>query len=605
MPRIKDSFISELLERVDIVDVISSRISLKKSGSSYMACCPFHQEKSASFSVNQQKQYFNCFGCHEAGNAYKFIMKYDNVSFIEAVEEVAKIAGISVEYDTSYRDDHDESSVDIYQITASVAGFYHQEYCKHPEAKNYLAQRGISAETVEKYQIGFAPNTWDFIYRMVGIGAGNEDPKFSAERVNKMLGIGLLSKSDNGKVFDMFRNRLIIPIRDKRGRVIGFGGRVLDNSKPKYINSRESNVYKKGYELFNLDFVRKIKREDLDCIIITEGYMDVIALDQHGIHNAVASLGTATTEHQIDLLFKQTDRVVFCYDGDSAGRHAAWHVLGVVLPVLRDDKVLNFCFLPPEHDPDSLVRERGAKGFMEYMNQSLSLKDYIISEIKSSYNLARDDEKVKAVDMFCSLVVKITDAPINRQNLINAMAVVVGWTEEQMKHCVEQKALETASQNLQYPNESGEHLSSSEKIELTALRGIVARIIQNPYLVAQIPEKEKFTYLLSKYADDKAGIILDLLQKIADKPDITTGGLLEKYRSTVYEKIMNILVSYQLDDEYENVKIMSLLTFIRRYFKEIVEEKITWLAYESQKRKLTNEEMALSSYLERNIRNLK
>ena len=596
MPRIKESFINELLERVDIVDVISSRIKLKKTGSGYMACCPFHSEKTPSFSVSSQKQFFNCFGCHEAGNAYRFIMKYDNVNFTEAVEEVAKIAGISVEYDENSKY-NPEKTLDTFELTKAAAGFYHQELFKHPEARQYLQNRGITQETIEKYQIGFAPNNWDFIFKSLCA-----DSRQNPDKVSKLLDIGLIKENESGRYYDMFRNRVIIPIRDKKGNVIAFGGRVLDNSKPKYINSKESEIYKKGYELFNLDYVRKLPKEELNCIIITEGYMDVIALDQYGVHNAVASLGTATTPMQLSLLFKQTDKIVFCYDGDDAGRHAAWRAFGLTLSAVRDDKVLSFCFLPKEHDPDSLVRAQGAAGFRKYLENSLFFKDYLMSELSHRYDLGSDEGQIKAVDEFCSLVKRITDAPIMLQSLIVAMAKLVGWEERRIEICLQNKQTDVHESE---PQERSQIQNQNSQIEITALRGLVARIIQNPYLVNQIPEQDRLNRLLSDYADQKAAIVLDLLEKIRAKPDITTGALLEQYRGSVYERIMNLLAAVKLDDSLENVKISSMLIFIKMYLSEAVEAKISWLRRESSRRNLTNEEMALSTLLERKLRNIK
>ncbi|WP_405366174.1 DNA primase [Ruminobacter sp.] len=596
MPRIKESFINELLNRVDIVDVISSRIKLKKTGSGYMACCPFHSEKTPSFSVSQQKQFFNCFGCHEAGNAYHFIMKYDNVSFAEAVETVAGIAGVSVEYDEHAKYNH-EKSLGIYELTKAAAGFYHQELFKHPEARSYLQNRGITQETIEKYQIGFAPNSWDFIYKALCT-----DNHGDTDRTSRLLDIGLIKVNETGRHYDMFRNRVIIPIRDKKGNVIAFGGRVLDNSKPKYINSKESEIYKKGYELFNLDYVRKLPREELDCIIITEGYMDVIALDQYGVHNAVASLGTATTPMQLELLFKQTDRIVFCYDGDDAGRHAAWRAFGLTLSAVRDDKTLSFCFLPKEHDPDSLVREQGAEGFRKYLEHSLYFKDYLLSELSRRFDLGTDEGQIKAVDEFCGLVNQITDAPVMVQSLIVAMAKLVGWEEIRIEMCLQNK--KSADHNRE-PQVQKTGATGAAQLELTPIRGLVARIIQNPYLVNCIPEQERLNKLLNEYADEKAKIVLDVLSKINAKPDITTGALLEQYRGTVYERIMNLLAAVQMDDSLENVKISSMLSFIKIYLSEAVEAKIAWLRREATRRNLTDEELALSTLLEQKLRNLK
>ncbi len=597
MPRIKQSFIDDLLQRLDIVDVIGTRVTLKKSGTNYTACCPFHSEKTPSFSVNRQKQFFYCFGCHAGGNAISFLEKFDNLEFVEAVEELARMAGVEIEYEEGGSGPR-VNFADYHELNEAVARFYHQELFRSREALAYLRSRGISDESIERYQIGYAPPGGNFVaekLKLTGSDAAARDMRA------KLLEEGVVKES-YGRIHDMFMNRVIIPIRDSRGRVIGFGGRVLDDSKPKYINSRESVVFKKGSELFNLDLVRKLKPEERAFVVITEGYMDVISLDQHGVRNAVASLGTSTTEKQLDILFKNTDRIVFCYDGDAAGRHAAWRALGLTLASLRDDKELYFCFLPQEHDPDSLVRERGADGFNECVRGALPFTAYLIRELRERHGTESAEGRVRAVGEFCDLVLQIRDAPVLVQSLIVEMARAVGWDERRVEAALEDRRQRAGSAG--GSGGRGQREKGGDRIELSALRGLVARLIQNPYLASQIPERERLGALLNRYADDKAAIVLDLLEKIGEGKDVTTGILVEKYRGTMYEKIMNLLAAVELDDSLESVKVYSLLSFVKLYLREAVEAKIAWLHREAGERTLTREELALSTYLEKKIRNL-
>lgn len=596
MKYIKDGFIDRLLERVDIVDVISSRIPLKRSGNSYMACCPFHSEKSPSFSVNQSKQYFNCFGCHTAGSAIKFIQEYDHVSFVEAVEEVAKIGGIQVEYSNKFDAQKENEKITYEDLLETTTRFYEQELLKSKTAKDYLFNRGISQETIAKYHIGYAPDDFNFIKGKVGLN--------DTSRLNQLVELGVLSRNDRGTVFDTFRNRIIIPIRNKKGKTMAFGGRVLDNSKPKYINSKESVIYKKGNELFNLDFIRKLPRDELDCIMITEGYMDVIALDQFGVHNAVASLGTATTPVQLDLLFKQSDHIIFSYDGDSAGRKAAWHALDTALPVIKDNKQLSFCFLPPEHDPDSLVREQGASGIRNYLAKSISISEYIVEVLSSKYRVDAEGDKINCLDEALSLIVRIENAPIVQQSILQAVANLVEWPIDRVEGLLNIKKL-NETKPVVNADQNRENIDNL-KIKMTDMRQLVALLLRNPYLYDYVPQPHDFIELLKNYSDAKTEVLEDLFQKISQKPDIKTGSLLGTYTQTSLERVMNALVSMEAGHDSENieVKIKDLLVLIKHLLVDAIGTRILYLKEKSRKEKLTNEEIAETTILERKIRDM-
>jgi len=354
--RIPQSFIDEVLNRTDIVEVIDTRVPLKKAGREFKACCPFHTEKTPSFTVSQVKQFYHCFGCGEHGTAITFLMDYEHMEFVEAIEELARRAGLEVPRETGTTHSQTPSTLLHYALLERVADYYQEQLRTHPQAGRaveYLKQRGLTGEVAARFNIGFAPPGWENI-------AAALDADGTIHK--QLLELGLTIERDTGgSAYDRFRDRIQFPIRDRRGRTIGFGGRVLDDSTPKYLNSPESPVFHKGQELYGLFEARKAVRK-LERILVVEGYMDVVALAQFGINYAVATLGTATTHEHLERLFRTVPEVVFCFDGDRAGREAAWRALENTLPVLRDGREARFLFLPDEEDPGhSLLLQKSIK----------------------------------------------------------------------------------------------------------------------------------------------------------------------------------------------------------------------------------------------------
>ncbi|MDN6856767.1 DNA primase [Pseudomonas sp. CAN2814] len=375
---IPQSFIDDLLNRTDILDVVGSRIQLKKTGKNYSACCPFHKEKTPSFTVSPDKQFYYCFGCGAGGNALGFVMDHDQLDFVQAVEDLAKRAGMDIPREEGRRGHKPRQPVDspLYPLLTGAAEFYRQALKSHPARKaavEYLKGRGLTGEIARDFGLGFAPPGWDNLLK--NLGGDNLQLK-------AMLDAGLLVENpDSGKRYDRFRDRVIFPIRDSRGRVIAFGGRVLGDDKPKYLNSPETPVFHKGQELYGLYEARKNNR-DLDEIMVVEGYMDVIALAQQGIRNAVATLGTATSEEHIKRLFRIVPNILFCFDGDQAGRNAAWRALESALSNLQDGRKVRFLFLPEGEDPDSLVRAEGPDAFRARLaHQAQPLADYFFQQL--------------------------------------------------------------------------------------------------------------------------------------------------------------------------------------------------------------------------------
>ncbi|VXC93605.1 DNA primase [Pseudomonas sp. 8Z] len=401
---IPQSFIDDLLNRTDIVDVVSSRIQLKKTGKNYSACCPFHKEKTPSFTVSPDKQFYYCFGCGAGGNALGFVMDHDQLEFPQAIEELAKRAGMDVPREESGRGHKPRQPVDspLYPLLEAAAEQYRQALKSHPQRKyavDYLKGRGLTGEIARDFGLGFAPPGWDNLLKQMGGDTLQQ---------KAMIDAGLLiENADTGKRYDRFRDRIMFPIRDSRGRVIAFGGRVLGDDKPKYLNSPETPVFHKGQELYGLYEARKHNR-DLDEIMVVEGYMDVIALAQQGLRNAVATLGTATSEEHLKRLFRIVPSVLFCFDGDAAGRNAAWRALESTLPSLQDGRRARFLFLPDGEDPDTLVRAEGTDAFRARINQHAQpLADYFFQQLCEEADPRSLEGKAHLVTLAAPLIDKI------------------------------------------------------------------------------------------------------------------------------------------------------------------------------------------------------
>ena len=388
---IPQTFIDDLLVRTDIIDIISECVPLKKAGRNHQACCPFHKEKTPSFTANHEKQFYYCFGCGAAGNAISFMMNYHHINFPEAVEMLAQKLGIDVpRTQDSNAKARSEKLNPLFSLSKQAAEFYQQQYLSHSEnidAKNYLTQRGLNADTIARFNIGYAPSGWNNLLNQLSEHTDN----------NTLLEeSGLLIRHETrNNLYDRFRKRIIFPIRDLRGRVIGFGGRSLGDDKPKYLNSPETPIFHKGRELYGL-YEAKQAHHTLERVIVVEGYMDVVALAQHGINNAVATLGTATTSDHIQKLFRHTNEIVFCFDGDAAGKKAAWRALETAIPSMEDGRRARFLFLPEGEDPDSLIFKQGANYFQtQIQQQSETLDEYLSNHLSSSISMHTLDGKAQ------------------------------------------------------------------------------------------------------------------------------------------------------------------------------------------------------------------
>ena len=534
---IPQHFIDDLLTRVDIVDIVDSSVPLKKAGRDFKACCPFHDEKSASFTVSQNKQFYHCFGCGAHGTAISFLMDYNGLDFIEAVEEMASRAGVEVpreESDFSKTKDNTE----LYELMELVVQHFCRQLRESPEAHravDYLKDRGLSGELAKEFELGFAPPGWDNLLNTLGT---------SEAAKQRLSQIGMTLEKDNGGYYDRFRDRIIFPIRDQRGRAIGFGGRVFDDSLPKYLNSPETPIFHKGRELYGL-FQARHQLKDMQRIYIVEGYMDVLALAQYGIRNVVASLGTAVTENHLERLYRICPQIIFCFDGDSAGQKAAWRAMEIALPLLKEGRQIHFMFMPEGDDPDTYVQKHGREKF-EDANHYVPLSNYLINKFKQETNLASHEGMGQLVEGMIPLVAKLP-AGAFRELLVKDIARLADMNIESLKKLIDQKqapAKKTLAQHTvstsQYKKESKSHVTDAVRL-----------LLQNPDLGLAIGPNA-----LNNIETQGVDFLKELLTLIHQQPDISCAGILEHWRNSKYvERLSKLSIEDSLLTEPEAIKV--------------------------------------------------
>ena len=496
---IPQSFINDLIDRADIVDVVGSRVVLKKSGKNYSGLCPFHDEKSPSFSVSPDKQFFHCFGCQESGSALTFLMKYERMEFVEAVETLAKDLGLTVPREKSNRN-YIEVDQRIYQALEKAERVYKQRLREMPAAVDYLKGRGLTGVTARDFGIGYAPQGWHSLSEVLL----NED--VSAE---VMLKAGLTIKNDSGRVYDRFRHRIMFPIRDVRGRVIGFGGRKLgDEEGPKYLNSPETPVFAKNQELYGLYEARKALRS-IDRLMVVEGYMDVVALAQRGFRNAVATLGTATGEAHYQKLYRYTDEVVCCFDGDKAGRAAAWRALESALPVLNEHRQLKFVFLPDGEDPDSMVRDQGAEAFSEFLQNATPGLEYLFSKLGEGLDLQSLDGRARFMGLANPLVEKIPAGIL--QELVRKRVQEIGGIETGTIRA------EGGKSKLRVTKRDDGRFGS------VLAQRLIGMLLKAPYLWSELDKSTQAEFLAHR---KELGVLGRLVSLLHAQPDLDTNEIL-------------------------------------------------------------------------------
>ena len=433
MGLIPQTFIDELIARADIVEVIGLRVPLKKAGREYRACCPFHNEKTPSFWVSPDKQFYHCFGCGAHGTVLKFLMEHDRMAFPEAVEELAQRLGLEVPHEAGSGPSNTKRVEEpLYELMGRVAGFFAETLARDARAQAYVEHRGLERATLEQFGIGYAPNSWNEVLRRFGTG--------EAER-RALFELGLIIERDRGQIrdgdrhYDRFRDRIMFPIRDVRGRVIAFGGRILDQGEPKYLNSPETALFHKGRELYGLYETRR-SRSNLKRLLIVEGYMDAVRLHQSGITYAVATLGTATTPEHFKRIFRLVSEVVFAFDGDRAGRAAAWRALQHALPEAREGREIRFLFLPEGHDPDSLVGEEGREAFEKRLDSTLPLSEYLISELRGQADLSHADGRARFAELARPLLTRLVEG-VYRELVLKRIAEALGIARERLEELMD------------------------------------------------------------------------------------------------------------------------------------------------------------------------
>jgi len=520
--RIPQHFIDELIARTDIIEVIGSRVPLKRAGREYKACCPFHDEKSPSFTVSPDKQFYHCFGCGAHGTALGFVMEYDHASFVEAVEDLAARAGLEVPREggaAAPQQPHDE----LYVALERAALFFRQSLSGEAKAREYLAKRGLDHEIVQRFGIGFAPARWDALLDRCGT---TEDERQVLLRAG--LVIERQPDADRGHgagYYDRFRDRVMFPIRDTRGRTIGFGGRVLDGSEPKYLNSPETELFHKGRELYGLFEARQATRS-LQRLLVVEGYMDVVSLHQAGVTYAVATLGTATTPDHLQRIFRLVGEVVFCFDGDRAGRAAAWRALENAVGEVKQGRQVRFLFLPEGHDPDSLVQEEGAAAFEARMATSLPLSEYLIRELAARTDVGSVDGRARLVELARPLVARIP-SDVYRELLVAQLAEVVRMPAPRLVELLASSAPTPVPSRMEAAaprtaRSSATHVAGRGNL----VRQAISLLVHFPGAGAGIPLSDALEQV------DLPGIplLVELLAQLREDPVSSTAALLERWR---------------------------------------------------------------------------
>ncbi|MDT0593400.1 DNA primase [Glaciecola petra] len=515
--RIPNDFIDDLIARSDIVDIIDSRVKLKKAGRNYQACCPFHNEKTPSFSVSQEKQFYYCFGCGAKGNVISFIMDYDRLDFVEAIEDLAGQYGLEVPREqgkagANPKPDKNEREQD-YQLMEQVAQFFEHQLKHHENADkviNYLKNRGLTGQVVKHWGIGYAPSEWDGVTSKFGI---------KPEQIKRLIDLKLINENDNKRRYDFFRNRVMFPIRDKRGRVVAFGGRIIDEDGPKYLNSPETRLFHKGYELYGLYQTRQANRQ-LSRVLVVEGYMDVVALSQFEINYAVAALGTATTPEHIQMLFKSTSEVVCCYDGDRAGRDAAWRALENALAFLQDGKVMKFLFLPDGEDPDSMVRKIGKDAFEALMAKAKPLSSFFFDNLTDKHPVDSIEGKAALKAQAIPLIDNIVGE--NQRGLMHA----------QLKRVCGEGDGHDYSNDVKKANQQRKikkmDYAEPQQLSLSPVRMMIRLLLESPSLATEV--KLADPSMLNPRMIKGLPMLLEIHQYCQKSPSANTAQVFEAFR---------------------------------------------------------------------------
>ena len=542
--RIPQEFLDQLLSRVDLVEVINARTPLRRAGHDFMACCPFHAEKTPSFSVSPRKQFYHCFGCGAHGNAIGFLMAYERLEFLDAVEELARLAGLEI---PKTGGSADPSTRSLLEWLAQADRFFRRQLREHPvrqRAVDYLRQRGLTGQIAGRFGIGYAPPGWENLVRALREAGAEPDSIVEA---------GLASRDEQSRLRDRFRDRIIFPIRDRRGRVIAFGGRALDNDNPpKYLNSPETALFHKRSELYGLYEAHVDHSQRLQRLVIVEGYLDVVALAQHGIAYVVATLGTATTAGHLERLFRVVDELVFCFDGDRAGRAAGWRALEAALPLLRDGRQISFLFLPEGEDPDSLVRREGQAAFEQRLTQATPLADYLFAELRTQANPNTLAGRARMAELARPLLEKLPEGHF--RDLMGDRL----QRDAKLVHTRLQPLSPTAVANI---------AAHRAPLTRTPLRKAIALLLHRPELAQTTPVDDPD---LRERHEPGIRLLVDLLEILQRQPQLRAAALLERYRDTPERAILERLAQWAPEPEVAEdqfgfeAEFTDILDYLRR-----------------------------------------
>lgn len=559
--RIQRSFIDDLLARTDIVDIVDARVPLKKKGANYSACCPFHDEKTPSFTVSMDKQFYHCFGCGAHGSAIGFLMDYDHLDFVEAIEELALRAGVDVlRENDGIAPQPKRDLAPLIAVNEQASQYYQSQLRQHPEASQvvaYLKNRGVTGDVAKTFQLGFAPPGWSSILTELG---DNETGQHLLHE------LGLIVTNENNKTYDRFRERLIFPIRNRRGQVIGFGGRVLDDSMPKYLNSPETPLFHKGKEVYGLYEVLQASSKN-HRIILVEGYMDVIALHQYGITNAVAGLGTAITQEHIELLFRSTAELVICLDGDTAGQKAAWRTVVNALPALRSGRQLKVLIIPQGEDPDSLIRVEGVAAFEQRVEAAAPLSEYFFESLIKEHPLEYIEGRSALLE--------------KAMPLLNTMpaGAFSDMMKKQLARLTDTKTAEPSA----IP--ASQQHSRSGKSKPSTIRHVITLLLRNPELANDMNVAPSFL------AANIPGmpVLREVLAEIESLPGLSSAMLLERFRSSEHERTINALFSEEELIANENTTL-DFEQAVKRLQEQVSNQRLVELLHQSKLGPLTPEE---------------
>lgn len=564
--RIPRVFINDLIARTDIIDLIDVRVKLKKQGKNYHACCPFHNEKTPSFTVNGEKQFYHCFGCGAHGNALDFLMNYDKLDFVESVEELATMHNLEIPYEAgngpSQIERHQRQT--LYQLMTGLNEFYQQSLTlqQAEKAREYLSTRGLSADVIARFAIGYAPAGWDNVLKRFGGDTENRQSLTDA---------GMLVTNDQGRCYDRFRERVMFPIRDKRGRVIGFGGRVLGDAQPKYLNSPETEIFHKGRQLYGLYEAQQSQPEPARLLVV-EGYMDVVALAQYGISYAVASLGTATTADHIQLLFRATENVICCYDGDRAGRDAAWRALETALPYMTDGRQLRFMFLPDGEDPDTLVRKEGKAAFEARIKHAQPLSTFLFNTLLPQVDLSTPDGTARLSTLALPLIGQVPGETLRiylRQELGNKLGIL---DDNQLEKLLPKNIESTFYRPV-------------PQLKRTTMRILIGLLVQNPELAQLVPSLKG----LDTQKLPGVELFIELVNACLAQPGVTTGQLLEQYRGKNEAATLEKLSTWD-DIADKDIAEQTFTDSLNHMFDSVLELRLTELIARSRTDGLTPSE---------------